>query len=230
MCARDAMLVIETSNPSAHEGGAFVALARSDGTLIESERLDAARGGRDDLHPAIGRVSARAGIGPERLARVAVSVGPGGYTGLRVAVAAAAMIAEATGSEIVALPSDRVAARSVALSVAPTPRAVVLASKGETCHVSVQRDDRAFETVGVVRAGAFEGLGLACVLGDRHLPRGVRERLGELGVPVVPVRFEAWAACALASEAEPIDPLALRVRYAREPDAVTQWRARHGSG
>jgi len=227
MSARDTILVIETSNPTA--GGdstsAFVAMASADGTLIDSEPLSSIRGGRDDLHPAIERLRARTGRGPDRLASVAVSVGPGGYTGLRVAVSAAALIAECAGIGVVELPTALVAARSVPLDSAP--RGIVLASKGDTCHLSVQPDQHTLEDRGVVRADAFEALDLTGVLADAHLPAPVRDRLDALGVRIEPIRFAPEHACALAAELDTIDPVAVRVRYAREPDAVTQWRLRH---
>ncbi len=148
-------LAIETSNPTAGpcgvtaatEGrsvlaGPGVALGRprqqsSPGGLLElvdEEPLHQGEGGSDDLVGAIDRLCRRTGVGPRDIARVAVSVGPGGYTGLRTAIAAAKMIAEATGAETIPVASAGVAAWCV--SIRP-PALVCLASKAETTHATL---------------------------------------------------------------------------------------------
>jgi tRNA A37 threonylcarbamoyladenosine modification protein TsaB len=231
-------LVIEVSNPGAGDRCAFVALATPAGGLIDHEPLSPLAGGRDDLHPAIERLCARANVSPERVSRVAVSVGPGGYTSLRVAVAAAVMIAEVTGAELVALPTAAVVSRSVKadpVNTDPVPRpfGVALASKGDACHVTRFDAETNAETMtglGVVRAEALAGHGLRALVADRHLPEPIRVEAGRLGIVVYAVRFDPQAACSLAAELPAISADELAVRYAREPDAVTQWRARKSDG
>jgi len=219
-------LVIEISNPGAGENAAFVALGTLQGGLIGHEPLSPLAGGRDDLHPAIERLCARAGVKPERVARVAVSVGPGGYTSLRVAVAAGAMIGEVTGAATVAVPTARLVARSVEASDG-YPRGLALASKGDACHLTIETGPGVLEDAGLLRADRLEGLGLRSIVADAHLPEAIAAEADRLGVRRVPVSFSPEAACGLAAELATTDTLA--VRYAREPDAVTQWRARQSS-
>jgi hypothetical protein len=86
----------------------------------------------DDLMPAVDRLFRRRGAAPSDLSRIAVSIGPGGYTGLRIAVATAKMLAEATGAKTIAVPSAHVAAWCLSFSLAPA--IVCLASKGDLAH------------------------------------------------------------------------------------------------
>lgn len=230
--ATDAVtLVIEVSNPGAGENAVFVALGAPLGGLIDHEPLSPLAGGRDDLHPAIQRLCARAGVSPERVARVAVSAGPGGYTSLRVAVAGGALIAHATGAQTVEIPTARLVARSV--PVGPSggndadsqyPRGVALASKGDACHLTVETAPDTFNGGAMVRAAQIESIGLRVLIADSHLPGEIRAEAQRLGIDVVDVAFSPAAACVLAAELPP--SVGLAVRYAREPDAVTQWRAR----
>lgn len=145
---KDIMLAIEISNPSSgprgmlpqEEGaerpvaaGPGVALGRTRGTcgtdLLGVELLGEAMRHDDDLMPAIDRLCRRCDVKPSDLASIAVSIGPGGYTSLRIAVATAKMLAEATGASTIAVPSASVAAWSITID---PPALVCLASKGDT--------------------------------------------------------------------------------------------------
>src|SRR5262245_58553079 len=101
----DLCLAIEISNPSA-AAGAGVALGRAGAGLqvLVVEALAPERRHDDDLVPSIDRVFRRAGCSPGEIGLVGVSIGPGGFTSLRIAIAAAKMICEATGSRCVGVP------------------------------------------------------------------------------------------------------------------------------
>ncbi|MDR1520421.1 MAG: tRNA (adenosine(37)-N6)-threonylcarbamoyltransferase complex dimerization subunit type 1 TsaB [Planctomycetota bacterium] len=93
------LLALESSTP---EGG--VALLR-EGELIGSARLSGGlRHGRE-LLPAASAILERAGLAPASLWAVAVSAGPGSYTGLRVGVMAAKALAYGTGCRLIAVSS-----------------------------------------------------------------------------------------------------------------------------
>ncbi|MBI2923347.1 MAG: tRNA (adenosine(37)-N6)-threonylcarbamoyltransferase complex dimerization subunit type 1 TsaB [Planctomycetes bacterium] len=85
------LIGIESSGP---RGG--VALADGEDLLEEIAFEEGMVHGRE-LMPALDRMLRKAGIGPRDLELVAVDVGPGSYTGVRVGVAAAKMLAYAIG-------------------------------------------------------------------------------------------------------------------------------------
>ncbi len=86
-------LAIETSSRSAS-----IALGCAD-RLIEAVDLPPQRRHNVGLMPAIDRLCGAHGVTPRDLAEVYVSLGPGSFTGLRVAVAAVKMLALAQGDE-----------------------------------------------------------------------------------------------------------------------------------
>ncbi|GJM18453.1 MAG: hypothetical protein DHS20C14_06660 [Phycisphaeraceae bacterium] len=132
MSERRFILGIETSNPSI---GAGVAIADAGGAVLDVEPVDAGTRRSDDLMAAIDRVCARAGAKPGDLGTIAVSVGPGSYTSIRVAVTTAKLLAEATGAGVIGVPTWASVARATA--VGAYPAAVCLASKGETTTAAV---------------------------------------------------------------------------------------------
>ncbi|MFC8453976.1 tRNA (adenosine(37)-N6)-threonylcarbamoyltransferase complex dimerization subunit type 1 TsaB [Kitasatospora sp. NPDC057223] len=85
------LLAFDTATPA-------VTAAVHDGTtvLAEAYQLDARRHG-ELLLPAIDRVLREAGVDKHRLTGIAVGVGPGPYTGLRVGLVTAAALGDALG-------------------------------------------------------------------------------------------------------------------------------------
>jgi tRNA threonylcarbamoyladenosine biosynthesis protein TsaB len=73
------------------------------GMIVASESRVMQRGHAEAVMPLIARVMDRAGIGFPDLDRIAVTVGPGSFTGLRVGIAAARGIALAAGKPAVGL-------------------------------------------------------------------------------------------------------------------------------
>ena len=69
--------------------------------VLAQESLAMARGHAEALMPLLARVMHQAGIRFDDLDRIAVTVGPGSFTGLRVGIAAARGIALATGKPAV---------------------------------------------------------------------------------------------------------------------------------
>ena len=92
-------LLIETSGR-----GGLVALAVG-GTVVGERTLDPARRQNRDLAPFSAELLAAAGLTPKSLSGVMVSVGPGRYTGLRVGLISAKVLAYAVGCVLVAVPT-----------------------------------------------------------------------------------------------------------------------------
>jgi tRNA A37 threonylcarbamoyladenosine modification protein TsaB len=178
--------------------------------------------------PAIDRAMLAAGLSPVELGLVAVSVGPGGFTAVRIAVTVARMIAEVSRSVVVAVPSASVAAASV--PVGDGPFAVALASKGEDAFVT--RFERPFVPsvvpAGVImRAEGLDGLGVGLLVADSFLPAAMRAWADAKGVPVVPPIFDPRACLRLAASLPTVDVIDLSPMYPREPEAVRKWRELH---
>ncbi len=227
------ILAIETSNPTAAPGeSASVMLARADeaGTLTP---LAMVRVGADEAHglmPSIDRCFRQASLTPDALrepgARVAVSLGPGGYTSVRIAVTAAKVICDSTGALCIPVPTAQIVAARVANA---RPFAVALASKRESAWITIFSPDRAARlTLGIVDDGAIDTLtseGVDLLVIDHHAPPRLVERALEASIRVERPVFDAGACAALGATLPPIDPLALEPIYPREPEAVTKWRA-----
>jgi tRNA threonylcarbamoyladenosine biosynthesis protein TsaB len=74
--------------------------------VLAQESLAMARGHAEALMPLLARVMDQAGIRFDDLDRIAVTVGPGSFTGLRVGIAAARGIALASGKPAVGVSTN----------------------------------------------------------------------------------------------------------------------------
>ena len=221
------LLAIETSQ---RKGGVALSDARG---AIHVEMLRGSPRHDDDLMPAIDRLLTKAGLARRDLDVVGLSNGPGGFTGLRIAITTAKMLAETLGVILIAVPSSLV----VAASYEPTahdPILVALASKGETCWLTrltltagrwkIQGEP------GLVDARQLDLTDITVLLGDSHLPAEIRQKCEEAHVSIVEPEFTPEAclnACLyqLAS-GKKADPLALSPLYPRPPEAVSLWKKR----
>lgn len=218
-------LAIECSQRS---GG--VALRDASGT-IHVASLESASGVDDRLMPEVDRLFAEASLSPSALSLVGVSIGPGGFTGLRVAVTTAKMLAMTTRCAVVAIPTAVVVAAS-----RPGPPArvgVLLSSRRGTAWLSqVDPDLEIKGTPGLVEASSI-GQALAgcrvCVA-DSHLPSELAEAIHAAGVPLEPPRFDPVKCLERAEEGlrrgEIADTHQLEPLYPRMPEAVRLFEAR----
>lgn len=243
--AAEYILALETSNPSAGSAGVALGVASLHGAGARLLGVQALREqGRhdDDLLPAIDRLCREHSVGPGDLATVAVSVGPGGYTAVRIAVAAAKMIARGVGASCIAVPSALVAAWPH-LKAGTERLGVALAGKeagpqGGTAWVSIIRQGR--ETWAedashgqICGAAEIGSLGVSVLIADGFLPEGVRAAAVGAGVSLVESKFDAAVCLEIAGSGllPRLTPEALQPLYPREPDAVLLWKARSiGSG
>lgn len=228
-------LCIETSNPSSAGDGPAVGLGAgtdaASARWIGGERLEPSGRHDDALMPAIERLCRAHGVAPGRLARVAVSIGPGGFTGVRIAVAAAKMIAVATGAACIGVPTAGALIRALDPAAHAGRRAAVcLAWKRNDVWRQVFEptpDGAAWRTTGeggiVTLDAAARDVSL--VIADEEFDRMLRER-GEdrSGVEILRPRFDAELVFRASLGLAPVDPAALLPIYPREPEAVTKWR------
>jgi tRNA threonylcarbamoyladenosine biosynthesis protein TsaB len=224
----EAIVAIEAS-----QHAASVAVRRSTGAPVMERQVPAPERDRDHLMAVVDECCRAAGAGPADIAAVAVSVGPGGFTGLRVACATAKALAEVTGCRLVAVPSALVAARAAAAAgeLADGPCLVVLASKGEDAWCSWVDVAGGRPTERSSRVEASLPAGPGPVLTDGHGPASWRSAMASRGL--LAARWTA-VACLEAGEdllatGAAVDPLRLAPIYPRPPEAVTLWEARHGT-
>lgn len=110
------------------------ALGRGDAVLAR-ERREMRHGHAEALLPMIDRVAAAAGLAANEIDIVAVTVGPGGFTGIRAGLAAAHGLALAMGARLVGISSFAAVAGAIAES---GPRLLVaLDSRREDFYVQL---------------------------------------------------------------------------------------------
>lgn len=235
------MLLVDCSQRECVLGLAVPEGAR--GTTVTSRRFTPdMHAAREPFWDELRALMAGAGPGlePHELGSVAVAVGPGGFTGLRVSVAFAKAVALARGIPVVPVPSALVFAASDRVAsgnAQDAPRMVALAAKARTAWVALVDQPCALAREGeVLDPDAFESLAAetalrgGALLADGHLDAELVERARNAGLPRRELAVETAAFAAVSAEilhrGGAVHAATLQPIYAREPEAVTNWRAR----
>lgn len=192
---------------------------------------------RDDvLQPAIESLFDQAGLGPSDLEGCGCSLGPGGFTGLRITIAAARAMSLALRIPLYGVPSAAVAALST-----PTPpgRVVVaLASKGDSAWLTSIEYPREGRWIGTGELVTSSDLGpwlkgVVSLVADEHLPGPFRMAAEAASIEVTEPLFNATCCLQMTSNLHlqglHDDPMAMLPLYPRPPEAVSLWEAREGS-
>ena len=174
---------------------------------------------------------ADAGLAPEELDRIAVGVGPGSFTGLRIGVATARALAQATGAELVGVSTLRALAAEAAPPAGQPVLAAIDARRGEAFAAAYAAN------AVLVPPAALPPDELARVAGGLQAPPlavgdgaiRFRASLESAGARVPPDgdrvhRVSAGRVCRLGAELEPGPPAAVRPEYLRLPDAEARRR------
>lgn len=219
------LLGFDTSTPAAS-----ACVLRSDGQAFEVApppgRLGRPPAHAGELMPAVADAMERAGADFGDLDAIAVGVGPGTFTGLRIGVATARALATAAG-----LPLRRVSSlAALAAGIdAPLRLPLIDARRGEL-FAALFEDGREVwgpfaaapeNLVARLREGGITPL----AAGDGSLR--FRGMLEEAGIPVAPDDSEAHVVralyvCRLGEGAQDEAPEAVLPEYLREPDAKPQ--------
>jgi len=224
-------LGVEMSNPGSHDPKVpdpphAVALWRGMDPVGSAPMPKAARGS-DAVMALVESLCAQHGVSPGEIARILVSTGPGGYTALRIASTTAKVLGMALGAELIGVETPRVA--GVSVDPGRRPALIALASKKGRAHATVLHPGGELERLGVIEAERIGVLGVTTLVADRHLPQSFADQAARLSIAIEPIVLDARTLLSASAGVDPVEPVALVPVYAREPDAVTQWRAR-GSG
>ena len=141
------ILAIETACPPGSIALAEVHADTAEVTMVTFHAIDDARRTTRTFAVILQDVLARAGWQPSDIDLVAVTDGPGSFTGLRIGVTAAKVFAYATNAEVVGLNTLEVIARQVASDYEGVVEAVLNAQRGELFAARFHTDGKQLEVV-----------------------------------------------------------------------------------
>ena len=195
-----------------------VAVTRTEGREVLAEISTPARGASEALLPAVHAALELAGEELACVERVLVGVGPGTFTGIRIAAATARALSLGTGVAL-SKNSTLAALAAPALSCHADVLAVLDARRGQ---VFAQRFSDAGSQTGIscVRPGELSAEGSPLVVGDGAVR--YREALSSLGrIPPdgSPLHRVTASGHVLSADLAPVDAEELVPIYVREPDA-----------
>ncbi|SFP36009.1 tRNA threonylcarbamoyl adenosine modification protein YeaZ [Tranquillimonas alkanivorans] len=188
------------------------AALRSDGSLLDVREESMARGQAERLMPLLEEVLAGQGLGWRDLDAIAVGVGPGNFTGIRISVAAARGLALSLGVPAVGVSNFEVWA-------ADAPCLICLDAPREQAFVQMFEADGSRGAPRLLQPDApvddlrRDGLRLVGPAAPRLAERLKGEPV-EAEPPVLPARIAEIAARKLADGAESGRPAPLYVRPA----------------
>lgn len=186
------------------------------------------------LLPLANALLEEAGIGWPQVQRIAVGIGPGTFTGLRIGVATARALAQATGAALAAVSTLHALAHAAGEQAGDRAVLAVLDARRGEAFAAAWRAGRPLHAAAAIApqdlaALADPAAGAWLAVGDGAVR--FRERLEPAGVDVPADasalhRVSAIAICELALGAPPAQRDALIPDYVRLPDAeLTRRRA-----
>jgi len=219
------LLGLDTSTAAAS-----ACVLRADGEWFEvappPERLGRPPAHASELMPALAEVMNRADVGWGDLDAIAVGVGPGMFTGLRIGIATARGLARGSGLPL--RPVSSLAALAAGIE-APLRLPLIDARRGEVFGALYDGDERVWPPVAIPPEELVRRL-----RDDGFAPRAAgdgsvrfREVLEKAGIQVEPDDSEAHVVralhvCRLGAGAPEAPPEAVLPDYLRDPDAKPQ--------
>jgi tRNA threonylcarbamoyladenosine biosynthesis protein TsaB len=200
-----------------------VCVLRADGEAFEAETDPGARAHARELMPAVAVAMERSALDWPDLHAIAVGVGPGGFTGLRIGIATARALARATGLELRPVSSLAALAKGIGSGLALP---LIDARRGELFAALYEDGDERWAPFAAAPEAVAErarrtGLG-PLAAGDGSVRfRGVLEAAGIRVEPDESRAHEVRAlhVCELAAGVSPFPPEAVLPAYLRSPDA-----------
>jgi tRNA threonylcarbamoyladenosine biosynthesis protein TsaB len=210
------------------------AVLRDDGEVFEHEpppsRLLEPPGHARELMPALDRLMRQADLGFGELGAIAVGIGPGGFTGLRIGIATAHGLAQSAGiplHPVLSLAALQAGIREVA--AVPPLEGVTLVHPGDTLPlIDAKRKEiyglspRGEPFVGSIDYAIEQAPEGALAAGDGSIR--FREALESAGIRVAPGDSRTHVVrslyiCRLAATVQPAPPESVVPCYLRAPDA-----------
>jgi tRNA threonylcarbamoyladenosine biosynthesis protein TsaB len=197
------------------------------GQLIALESQPMKRGHAEALMPLIQRVMDRSGVAFTILDRIAVTTGPGSFTGLRVGLSAARGIGLAAHKPVVGLTTLTAYAAPIVGQNAEHPIISAIDARHEHVYFQVVAGNGGSlvrpqvasidEALGASRFGAPYLVGNAAnMLADRW-PVGAPQPFKVDPQPAPDIAWVAWLGAAVAADTAPARPFYLRAPDARPP-------------
>jgi tRNA threonylcarbamoyladenosine biosynthesis protein TsaB len=197
------------------------------GRLIARESLPMKRGHAEALMPLIARVVKQAGISFAALDRIAVTTGPGSFTGLRVGLSAARGIALAAGKPVVGLTTLTAYAAAVVSESGQHPIISAIDARHDQVYFQVVSGDAGSlirprvapveEALEASRFGAPLLVGNAANILAARWPVGAPPPVQINAQPAPDIAWVAWLGAAVEPATAPARPY-----YLRAPDAKPQ--------
>jgi tRNA threonylcarbamoyl adenosine modification protein YeaZ len=190
------------------------------------------RGHAEALMPMVADVMAEAGLAPSALDVLAATTGPGSFTGVRIAIAAARGLALVTKAKLFGIDSLTVMAREARRSGAAGqgPFAVAIDARREMLYVALydaageKREGPLLISPDAVAAALPRDLQVAVGSGAYLLAAAAGRRGHRIEAKLPELQPSAAALAEIASESGATTPL-LRPLYLRPPDAKPQAQA-----
>jgi tRNA threonylcarbamoyladenosine biosynthesis protein TsaB len=192
--------------------------------LIATESQSMKRGHAEALMPMIGRVMKEAGLPFAALDRVAVTTGPGSFTGLRVGLSAARGIGLAAGKPVVGLTTLSAFAAPIVSENGEHPVIAAIDARHDQVYFQVVSSNGSSlirpkvgpisEALGASRFGAPHLVGNAAGILADQWPSDAPAPVQVEALPAPEIIWVAWLGAAVEPSTAPPKPY-----YLRAPDA-----------
>jgi tRNA threonylcarbamoyladenosine biosynthesis protein TsaB len=204
------------------------------GQVIAQESQAMKRGHAEALMPLIARVMAEAGTGFASLGRIAVTTGPGSFTGLRVGLSAARGIALAANKPVVGVTTLTAYAAPVVSQNAEHPVVSAIDARHDHVYLQVVSGNGSAlvrpqvapiaEALGAWRFGAPHLVGNAANMLAERWPSDAVPPFKVEALPAPDIAWIGWLGAAVSPNTAPARPF-----YLRAPDAKPPKEPLHGS-
>ncbi|HXL12935.1 MAG TPA: tRNA (adenosine(37)-N6)-threonylcarbamoyltransferase complex dimerization subunit type 1 TsaB [Bradyrhizobium sp.] len=194
------------------------------GKMLAQESQAMKRGHAEALMPLIGRVIAESGVAFAGLDRIAVTTGPGSFTGLRVGLSAARGIALAASKPVVGLTTLSAYAAPIVGQNGEHPIITAIDARHDQVYFQVvsgngnslirPRVAPIEEAAGASRFGAAHLVGNAATILSQRWPAHALPPFNVDSQPAPDIAWVAWLGAAVNPDTAPARPF-----YLRPPDA-----------